>query len=200
MSTRRSRLPSGGSARIRHAARHACGPRSTAAALPTYAFPLRDVARAYALLADPGGDPVDRILEARSRPALPKIRDAMLANPEMVGGRHDRLDTSLMKAAPDRLVSKSGMEALRGVAILPGSARRRPRRRGVGSGGQDRGRRRVRPRDVGGLGRGAAPGRRARRPGDALPRPLPPADRHVTRTAGSVPRRSPSSSSPRSAS
>ena len=46
----------------------------------------------------------------------------MLANPEMVGGRHDRLDTSLMKAAPDRLVSKSGMEALRGVAILPGPA------------------------------------------------------------------------------
>ena len=44
----------------------------------------------------------------------------MLANPEMVAGRHDRLDTSLMKAAPDRLVSKAGMEALRGVAILPG--------------------------------------------------------------------------------
>ena len=44
----------------------------------------------------------------------------MLANPEMVGGRHDRLDTSLMKAAPDRLVSKAGMEALRGIAILPG--------------------------------------------------------------------------------
>ena len=44
----------------------------------------------------------------------------MLANPEMIGGRHDRLDTSLMKAAPGRLVSKAGMEALRGVAILPG--------------------------------------------------------------------------------
>ena len=39
----------------------------------------------------------------------------------MVAGRHDRLDTSLMKAAPGRLVSKSGMEALRGVAILPGA-------------------------------------------------------------------------------
>jgi len=44
----------------------------------------------------------------------------MLANPEMIGGRHDRLDTSLMKAASGRLVSKAGMEALRGVAILPG--------------------------------------------------------------------------------
>ena len=87
--------------------------------LPTYAFPLRSVARAYALLADPAGIPAS---DPRSSlaPALLKIRDAMLANPEMVGGRHDRLDTSLMKAAPDRLVSKAGMEALRGVAILPG--------------------------------------------------------------------------------
>jgi L-asparaginase II len=87
--------------------------------LPTYAFPLRSVARAYALLADPAGIPSS---DPRSSlgPALLKIRNAMLANPEMVGGRHDRLDTSLMKATPDRLVSKAGMEALRGVAILPG--------------------------------------------------------------------------------
>ena len=28
------------------------------------------------------------------------VRDAMLANTELVGGRHDRIDTSLMKAAP----------------------------------------------------------------------------------------------------
>ena len=38
----------------------------------------------------------------------------------MVAGRHDRLDTSLMKAVPGRLLSKAGMEALRGIAILPG--------------------------------------------------------------------------------
>jgi L-asparaginase II len=85
----------------------------------TYAFKLREVARAYAMLADPEGIPAG---DARSEfaPSLVRIRDAMLANPEMIGGRHDRLDTSLMKAAPDRLVSKAGMEALRGVAILPG--------------------------------------------------------------------------------
>jgi L-asparaginase II len=45
----------------------------------------------------------------------------MLAEPDMIGGRHDRLDTSLMKAAPGRLISKAGMEALRGIAILPGA-------------------------------------------------------------------------------
>jgi len=85
----------------------------------TYAFPLREVARAYAFLADPTAlsvrDP-RRSLAA----AVTVVRDAMVAQPEMVGGRHDRLDTSLMKAAPDRLISKAGMEALRAIAILPG--------------------------------------------------------------------------------
>ncbi len=85
----------------------------------TFAFRLRDVARAYAMLADPSAVPS---ADPRSElaPALTIVRDAMLANPEIIGGRHDRLDTSLMKAAPGRLVSKAGMEALRGVAILPG--------------------------------------------------------------------------------
>jgi L-asparaginase II len=86
----------------------------------TYAFPLREVARAYAFLAEPGAVPSS---DGRSSlgPALTIVRDAMLANPEMVGGTRDRLDTSLMKALPGRVVSKAGMEALRGVAILPGS-------------------------------------------------------------------------------
>jgi len=85
----------------------------------TYAFRLREVARAYAMFADPGAVPADDPRSALAA-SLTIIRDAMLANPEMIGGRHDRLDTSLMKAAPGRLVSKAGMEALRGIAILPG--------------------------------------------------------------------------------
>jgi L-asparaginase II len=86
--------------------------------VPTYAFPLREIARAYALLADPGAV---RASDARSSlaPALIRVRDAMLAHPEIVAGTRDRLDTSLMKAAPGRIVSKGGMEALRGLAILP---------------------------------------------------------------------------------
>jgi L-asparaginase II len=85
----------------------------------TYAFPLREVARAYAMLADPsavpGSDPRSSV-----KPGLTIVRDAMLAHPEMVGGTRDRLDTSLMKAMPGKVVSKAGMEALRGLAILPG--------------------------------------------------------------------------------
>lgn len=94
----------------------------------TYAFPLREVARAYALLADPSAvgakDPRSSLA-----PALTIVRNAMMANPEMIGGTRDRLDTSMMKALPGRLVSKSGMEALRGLAILPG-----PRASGADSG------------------------------------------------------------------
>ena len=88
--------------------------------IPTYAFPLREVARAYAFLAGP-----DVIATSDSRASMAKplasIRDAMLAHPDLVAGSRDRLDTSLMKAVPGRVVSKGGMEALRGVAITKGS-------------------------------------------------------------------------------
>lgn len=88
--------------------------------IETFAFPLREVARAYAMLAEPGALPGgDRRSEMAG--ALTTVRDAMLAHPEMVGGTHDRVDTSLMKAAPGRLASKTGAEGLRGVAILPGA-------------------------------------------------------------------------------
>ncbi|HEV7809823.1 MAG TPA: asparaginase, partial [Candidatus Limnocylindrales bacterium] len=67
----------------------------------TYAFPLREIARAYALLAAPSAPP-ERDSRSSLAPALTIVRDAMLANPEMVAGTRDRLDTSLMKAAPGR--------------------------------------------------------------------------------------------------
>jgi len=85
----------------------------------TYAFSLREVARAFAILADPSSLPADDPRTALERHYV-TIRDAMTAHPELVGGTRDRLDTSLMKAVPRRLVSKSGMEALRGVGILRG--------------------------------------------------------------------------------
>jgi L-asparaginase II len=83
----------------------------------TYGFPLRAVAGAYALLADPDALPSTDARRSLSAP-LRVIRDAMLANPELVGGTRDRLDTSLMKALPGRLVAKGGAEALRGIAVL----------------------------------------------------------------------------------
>lgn len=85
----------------------------------TYAFALREVAKAYATLADPSAIPADDPRAGLAR-HLETVRDAMMAHPELVAGMRDRLDTSLMKAAAGRVVSKSGMEALRGVGILRG--------------------------------------------------------------------------------
>ncbi len=83
----------------------------------TYAFPLRAVATAYALLAAPDAIPAsDR--RASLAPPLGRIRDAMMAHPELVGGTRDRLDTVLMRAAPGRLVSKAGAEALRAIGLV----------------------------------------------------------------------------------
>lgn len=87
--------------------------------VPTYVAPLRILARGYALLADPEALPTGDE-RASLGPHLRAIRDAMLRHPEMVGGNRERLDTSLMKTLPGRLVAKSGMEGLRGIAILPG--------------------------------------------------------------------------------
>jgi L-asparaginase II len=87
--------------------------------IPTYAFHLREVARAYAFLADPDAvtAPDPRAVVA---PHLRIVRAAMLANPELIAGTRDRIDTSVMKAVPNRLIAKGGMEALRGLAILRG--------------------------------------------------------------------------------
>ncbi|CAN5640235.1 hypothetical protein BH24CHL9_BH24CHL9_14590 [soil metagenome] len=53
----------------------------------TYAVPLVDVARAFLLLADPEGVATDEP-RARSVPALTRIRDAMMAAPDLVGGTY----------------------------------------------------------------------------------------------------------------
>jgi L-asparaginase II len=90
-----------------------------ACGIPTFAFPLREIAFAYALLADPGAIPADDPRTSLA-PIYETIRSAMLAHPEMVGGTHDRLDTSVMKALPGRVIAKGGAEALRAVGVLPG--------------------------------------------------------------------------------
>lgn len=87
--------------------------------VPTYAFPLTSIARSFALLADPASGANDS--QSPLVPALTRIRDAMIAAPEMVGGTHDASDTQLMRARPGLIVSKGGAEGLRGVGILPGA-------------------------------------------------------------------------------
>jgi L-asparaginase II len=79
----------------------------------TFGVPLRAAALAFARLADPGS-----LADAPLRGAVERIREAMMANPELVGGERRQLDTALMRAAPGRLVSKGGAEGVQGVGIL----------------------------------------------------------------------------------
>lgn len=87
----------------------------------TYVFRLVDVARAYRLLADPASDPDSGRGIA---PHLTRVRDAMMAAPEMIGGTREMLDTLLMRRKPRQMVVKGGAESLRGIGLLPGDGRR----------------------------------------------------------------------------
>ena len=89
-----------------------------ACGVPTYAFPLAAIARAYAHLADPESAPSG----ARALvPALTHIRDAMVSAPEMVGGTRESSDTEIMRARPGQLVCKGGAEGLRGIGLFAGA-------------------------------------------------------------------------------
>ncbi len=91
----------------------------------TYHVTLIDVARAYLRLADPAGAAQD----ARGRalvPALTRIRDAMMAAPELVAGPRDRFDTALMQALPGRVCAKGGAEALQALGLVPHAPGHRP--------------------------------------------------------------------------
>lgn len=87
--------------------------------LQTYLFPLVAVARAFAFLADPAGREPAPGEGSGLVAALTRIRDAMIAAPDMVGGTDGVLDTLLMQTLGGRAVSKGGAEGLRGVGLLP---------------------------------------------------------------------------------
>ena len=78
---------------------------------PNFALPLRAAALLFARLAMPQGVP-----DATAH-ALRRLARAMAAHPEMVGGE-ESLDTDLMNAGEDRLVSKAGAEGCEGVGDL----------------------------------------------------------------------------------
>jgi L-asparaginase II len=82
----------------------------------TFAVPLRAAALLFARLADPSG-----VSDAATRGALERIRDAMMAHPELVGGDRHEFDTALMRATPGRVVSKWGAEGVQGLGLLAGA-------------------------------------------------------------------------------
>lgn len=85
--------------------------------LLTYEVTLLEMARAYLMLADPEGPSVEGEA-ADSATALKRVRDAMTAAPEMVGGTYDNLDTDLMKRRPGKLVAKAGADGMRAIGLV----------------------------------------------------------------------------------
>ena len=72
---------------------------------PCFALPLRAAALAFARLADGREE------------GLKRVAQVMMAYPEMVAGE-GRLDTDLMRATPNRVVSKGGAEGYHGLGLL----------------------------------------------------------------------------------
>jgi L-asparaginase II len=79
--------------------------------IPTYCIPLASLARGFARFASGIDENKDRAA------AMVRIRDACMANPEMVQGE-GRFDTILMRAGAGRIFSKGGAEGVL-VAALP---------------------------------------------------------------------------------
>ena len=81
----------------------------------TFGLPLRGLALAFARLTDPSA-----VADEALRRALERIRDAMMAHPELIAGERRELDTALMRVAPGRVVSKGGAEGVQAVGVLAG--------------------------------------------------------------------------------
>lgn len=82
----------------------------------TFGMPLRGLATAFARLADPSA-----VADPPLRTALTRIRDAMMAHPELVAGERRRIDTALMRAFAKRIVSKAGVEGIVAFGLPPGA-------------------------------------------------------------------------------
>ena len=82
----------------------------------TFGTPLRGLALAFARLADPSA-----VADPPLRAALVRIRDAMMAHPELVAGTSRRIDTAIMRAFPARVVCKGGAEGVLGMGLPPGA-------------------------------------------------------------------------------
>ena len=81
-----------------------------------FGMPIRGLATAFARLADPSS-----VADGPLSQALYRIRDAMMAHPELVAGERRRIDTAVMRAYPHRIVSKGGAEGVLAMGLPPGA-------------------------------------------------------------------------------
>jgi L-asparaginase II len=81
---------------------------------PVFGITVKAMALAYARLVSPPAS-----FDKKTRDACERIVRVMSAYPELIGGTSERLDTELMRAAPQRLVSKVGAEGVYTAGIRP---------------------------------------------------------------------------------
>jgi L-asparaginase II len=81
--------------------------------IPVYATSLRHAARSFARLA------ALTDLEPADAQALARVRAAMIAEPDYVGGTK-RFDTALIRVGNGRIAAKAGAEAVHATALLDG--------------------------------------------------------------------------------
>ncbi|HEX8772131.1 MAG TPA: asparaginase [Pyrinomonadaceae bacterium] len=105
---------------------------------PVFGVTVRAMALMYARLVLPPED-----WPTKRRDAARRIVSAMISNPEMIGGRAERLDTVLMRAARGGVVSKVGAEGVYTAGVLPSA--RWPRGLGLAFKIEDGEDRRARP-------------------------------------------------------
>jgi len=82
-------------------------------AAPNFAIPVSAMARSFLNLIAP-----PKTFDEKTSDACRRIVSAMLNNPDLVGGT-DRLDTTLMKTAPGKLISKIGAEGVWLCGVVP---------------------------------------------------------------------------------
>ena len=82
--------------------------------VPVFGITVKAMALMYARLVSPPPD-----FDENTKDACGRIVSAMSTYPELIGGTKDRLDTEIMRAAKDRLVSKVGAEGVYTVGIFP---------------------------------------------------------------------------------
>ena len=81
---------------------------------PNFAVPLYNAALGYARLCDPLEQTPERAAACKT------ITDAMMENPNMVGGP-DRFDTALMQIGNGKILVKGGAEGFQSMGLQPGT-------------------------------------------------------------------------------
>jgi len=82
--------------------------------VPVFGITVKAMALMYARLVS-----LPQEFDDKTKDACGRIVSAMSTYPELIGGTKDRLDTEIMRAAKDRLVSKVGAEGVYTVGVFP---------------------------------------------------------------------------------